>query len=62
MTASYTARRFKGYKVYLITHSAHTRLERHIRTEERQLFVLAEKRMKPTEIAELGRQIKAHLR
>ena len=33
-------------------------LERHIRTEERQLFVLAEKRMKPTETAQLGRQIK----
>ena len=36
-------------------------LERHIRTEERQLFVLAENRMNPTEMAELGRQIKAHL-
>src|SRR6266852_4864109 len=34
-------------------------LERHIRTEERQLFVLAENRMKP---AEMGRQIKAQLR
>ena len=37
-------------------------LERHIRTEERQLFVLAENRMKPSEMAELGRQIKAQLR
>jgi hemerythrin-like domain-containing protein len=37
-------------------------LERHIRTEERQLFVLAENRMKPAEMAELGRQIKARLR
>jgi hemerythrin-like domain-containing protein len=37
-------------------------LERHIRTEERQLFVLAQNRMKPAEIAELGRQIKAQLR
>ena len=37
-------------------------LERHIRTEERQLFVLAENRMNPTEMAELGRQIKAYLR
>ena len=37
-------------------------LERDIRTEERQLFVLAEDRMKPTDMAELGRQIKAHLR
>jgi hypothetical protein len=37
-------------------------LERHIRSEERQLFVLEENRMKPTEMAELGRQIKAHLR
>ena len=37
-------------------------LERHIRTEERQLFVLAENRMKPAEMAELGRQIKAQLR
>ncbi len=36
-------------------------LERHIRTEERQLFVLAENRMNPTEMAELGRQIKAQL-
>lgn len=34
-------------------------LERHIRTEERQLFVLAENRMKPAEMAELGRQIKS---
>jgi Hemerythrin HHE cation binding domain len=33
-------------------------LERHIRTEERQLFVLAENRMKP---AEMGQQIKAQL-
>jgi len=37
-------------------------LERHIRTEERQLFVLAENRMNPTEMGELGRQIKAQLR
>ena len=37
-------------------------LERHIRTEERQLFVLAEHRMKPAEMAELGRQIRAQLR
>src|ERR1700730_11761326 len=37
-------------------------LERHIRTEERQLFVLAENRMKPAEMADLGRQIKAYLR
>ncbi|MGA8058132.1 MAG: hemerythrin domain-containing protein [Candidatus Binataceae bacterium] len=37
-------------------------LERHIRTEERQLFVLAENRMKQAEMAELGRQIKARLR
>jgi hemerythrin-like domain-containing protein len=37
-------------------------LERHIRTEERQLFVLAEDRMKPTDMADLGRQIKAQLR
>jgi hypothetical protein len=37
-------------------------LERHIRTEERQLFVLAQNRMKPAEMAELGRQIKAHHR
>jgi hemerythrin-like domain-containing protein len=37
-------------------------LERHIRTEERQLFVLAQDRMKPTKMAELGRQIKARLR
>jgi len=37
-------------------------LERHIRTEERQLFVLAENRMKPAEMAELGRRIKAQLR
>ncbi len=37
-------------------------LERHIRTEERQLFVLAQNRMKPAEMAELGRQIKAQLR
>ncbi|MGO9452439.1 MAG: hemerythrin domain-containing protein [Candidatus Binataceae bacterium] len=36
-------------------------LEQHIRTEERQLFVLAENRMKPAEMAELGRQIKARL-
>ena len=36
-------------------------LERHIRTEERQLFVLAQNRMKPAEMAELGRQIKAQL-
>ncbi len=37
-------------------------LERHIRTEERQLFVLAENRLKPAELAELGRQIKEQLR
>jgi len=37
-------------------------LERHIRTEERQLFVLAQNRMKPAEMGELGRQIKAQLR
>ena len=37
-------------------------LERHIRTEERQLFVLAENRMKPAEMAEVGRQIKAQLK
>jgi hypothetical protein len=37
-------------------------LERHVRTEERQLFVLAQNRMKPAEMAELGRQIKAQLR
>jgi hemerythrin-like domain-containing protein len=36
-------------------------LERHIRTEERQLFVLAENRMQPAEMAELGRQIKTRL-
>ena len=37
-------------------------LESHIRTEERRLFVLAQNRMNPTEMAELGRQIKAQLR
>jgi hemerythrin-like domain-containing protein len=37
-------------------------LERHIRTEERQLFALAQNRMSPAEMAELGRQIKAQLR
>jgi hemerythrin-like domain-containing protein len=37
-------------------------LERHIRTERRQLFVLAQNRLKPAEMAELGRQIKAQLR
>jgi len=37
-------------------------LERHIRTEERQLFVLAQDRMKPAKMAELGHQIKARLR
>jgi len=37
-------------------------LERHIRTEERQLFVLAQNRMTPARMAELGRQIKAQLR
>jgi hemerythrin-like domain-containing protein len=37
-------------------------LERHIRTEERQLFVLVLNRLKPAEMAELGRQIKARLR
>jgi hemerythrin-like domain-containing protein len=37
-------------------------LERHIRTEERQLFVLAENRVKAAEMAELGQQIKARLR
>ena len=36
-------------------------LEQHIRTEERHLFVLAENRMTPGEMAELGRQIKARL-
>ena len=36
-------------------------LERHVRTEERQLFVLAETRMKPAQMIELGRQIKAQL-
>src|SRR6266478_9046349 len=34
-------------------------LERHIRTEERQLFVLTENRMKPAEMAKVGRQIKS---
>ena len=37
-------------------------LERHIRTEERQLFVLGQNRMTPAEMRELGRQIKAQLR
>jgi hemerythrin-like domain-containing protein len=37
-------------------------LERHIRTEERQLFVLAQSRMRPAELEELGRQIKAQLK
>jgi hemerythrin-like domain-containing protein len=37
-------------------------LERHIRTEERQLFVLPQDRMKPAKMAELGQQIKARLR
>jgi hemerythrin-like domain-containing protein len=37
-------------------------LERHIRTEEHQLFVLAQDLMKPATIAELGQQIKARLR
>src|SRR5260370_6779119 len=37
-------------------------LERHIPSEERQLFVLAENRINPTEMGELGRQIKAQLR
>lgn len=37
-------------------------LERHIRTEERQLFVLAQNRLKPAEMDELGRRIKAQLR
>ena len=37
-------------------------LERHIRTEERQLFVLAQNRMKPAEMAELGGQIRAQLK
>jgi hemerythrin-like domain-containing protein len=37
-------------------------LERHIRTEERQLFVLAQDRMKPAKMAELGQQIEARLR
>jgi hemerythrin-like domain-containing protein len=36
-------------------------LEQHIRTEERHLFVLAENRMTPGELAELGRQLKARL-
>src|SRR5258708_14250710 len=31
-------------------------LERHIRTEERQLFVLAENRMKPATVAEIRRR------
>jgi hemerythrin-like domain-containing protein len=33
-------------------------LEDHIRTEERQLFVLAQNRMKAAEMVELGRQIR----
>ena len=37
-------------------------LERHIRTEERQLFVLAQNRMNPAKMAELGQQIKPRLR
>jgi hemerythrin-like domain-containing protein len=37
-------------------------LERHIRTEERQLFVLAENRLKLAEMAELGRRIKEQMR
>jgi hemerythrin-like domain-containing protein len=37
-------------------------LERHIRTEERQLFVLAQNRLKPAELAELGRQIKEQMK
>jgi hypothetical protein len=37
-------------------------LESHIRTEERQLFVLAQNRMNPAEMAQLGRQIRAQLR
>lgn len=37
-------------------------LEDHIRTEERQLFVLAQNRMKPAEMAALRCQIKAQLR
>jgi hemerythrin-like domain-containing protein len=37
-------------------------LERHIRTEERQLFMLGQTRMKPAEMGKLGRQIKAQLR
>ena len=37
-------------------------VESHIRTEERQLFVLAQNRMEPAEMAELERQIKAQHR
>jgi hemerythrin-like domain-containing protein len=37
-------------------------LESHIRTEERQLFALAQNRLKPAELAELGRQIKEHMK
>jgi hemerythrin-like domain-containing protein len=36
-------------------------LERHIRTEERQLFVLAENRVMAAKMAELGQQIKVGL-
>ena len=36
-------------------------LERQIRTEEHQLFVVAENRMNPAKMTELGRQIKARL-
>jgi len=37
-------------------------LESHIRTEERQLFMLAQNRMKSARMADLGRQIQARLR
>jgi hemerythrin-like domain-containing protein len=43
-------------------HSFCVLLERHIRTEERQLFVLAQNRLKPAEMAELGRQIKEQMK
>jgi hemerythrin-like domain-containing protein len=36
-------------------------LDQHIRTEERQLFALAQNRMKSAEMADLGRQIKAQV-
>jgi len=37
-------------------------LERHIRTEERQLFMLAQNRLTPAELAELGQQIKEQMK